>query len=166
MPFRFLSLAVLFVTLAACTASPHAPARDPAPTVQDQPQRLAPCAEGRAPYPAEVRYSDPLLARLGEVPPVSTSDFGEVIDGIAYPQPMPTYPIEAAIAGEEGACLVYFDLSMSGHPVNVAAACTSEAFTDAAETALRQSRFPPAMENGEPVRRERMVYPLTFCQMR
>lgn len=153
MPFKFMSLTVIFLALAACTASAQAPAR------------LAACLEGRAPYPEEITYPAPLMERLGEVPAITSSEFGDVIDGIAFPPPMPTYPIRAAIAGREGACLIYFDLDAAGAPQDVAAACTSAEFIAAAEAAVREARFPPAMIDGAPTPRERMVYPLTFCLM-
>ena len=128
--------------------------------------RILPCSEGRAPRLDEVSYTIALLDRLGSAPQEKISEFSEVIDGIAYPPPQPRYPMEAAIAGEEGGCRVHFNLTAEGRTDVLGAACSDPVFVKAAEAAAAKARFPPALVNGAPAPRDDLVYPLTFCTMR
>tara|TARA_Y100000052_G_scaffold26925_1_gene33025 strand:+ start:11180 stop:11698 length:519 start_codon:yes stop_codon:yes gene_type:complete len=76
--------------------------------------------------------------------------------------PRPNYPKEAAMAGVEGRCDIYFDLSADGVPTNIASACTNGVFTRDAQTAVRAMRVKPYTFEGEPVLVPGIMYPMTF----
>jgi len=162
MRIAFLAAVSGAMAVSACaTQQPGAPVEPMGDTL-----RILPCSQGRAPRLDEVSYTMALLDRLGSVPQEEISEFSEVIDGIAYPPPQPTYPIEAAIAGREGACRVHFNLTAEGRTAVLGAACSDPVFVDAAEAAVAEARFPPAIVDGAPAPRDDLVYPLTFCTMR
>lgn len=162
MPNAAWTIGLIALALPACTTLTDTTI----PAVQQDSLTIAACEEGRPPRTDEVSYSQALLARMDGVPVGDISEFSEVIDGIAFPPPQPVYPIEAAIKGREGACLVYFDQTAEGRAESIEAACTRPEFASAAEAAVAEARFPPAMVGGAPSARPGMVYPITFCQMR
>lgn len=76
--------------------------------------------------------------------------------------PTPSYPIEAAERGLPGHCDVQFDVDEHGVPENILPRCTHPSFCESARTAMRDVRFRPRLENGVPVARPNVVYPLTY----
>ena len=76
--------------------------------------------------------------------------------------PVSNDPVEAAEQDIEGNCDAHFDVDVHGRPYNIRAICTNPIFQSAAEEAVSKVEFPPKIENGHPVERKNVVYPLWF----
>lgn len=77
--------------------------------------------------------------------------------------PTPQYPIELAEKGISAKCKATFNVTITGvvepgFPVD----CTHPGFVDATRSAIGTLRFEPKLEDGQPVRRTGVVYPIEY----
>ena len=96
----------------------------------------------------------------GEIPEFDAPDLGsgdvsfDVSDRDAQPMVRipPQYPPRAAERGEEGSCLMQFDVTPDGTPTNIVALdCTSSLFERSSIRAVERWRYEPRIENGNAV---------------
>jgi len=76
--------------------------------------------------------------------------------------PILTYPRAAIDRELEGTCDVTFDVSLKGQPFNVRPLCTHSVFQCEAKRAIENVSFMPRIEDGQPVERHDVVYPIEF----
>ncbi|WP_300375565.1 energy transducer TonB [Henriciella sp.] len=77
--------------------------------------------------------------------------------------PVPEYPIELAEQGIGAKCKGTFDVSEKGYvEPGVQVDCTHPGFVDATRTAIQTLRFEPKMQDGKPIRRKGVVYPIQY----
>ena len=72
------------------------------------------------------------------------------------------YPTRALERGIEGSCDVSFDVDTRGRPYNVSADCTNSVFKREAERSVGKAEFSPKIQNGKPIERRGVVYPMEF----
>ena len=72
------------------------------------------------------------------------------------------YPVAMIVRGITGECSAKFDVSKTGVPENISADCTHPGFIEETLKSTTTMRFSPKLENGNPVRRKGVVYPLVF----
>lgn len=77
-------------------------------------------------------------------------------------EPVATYPWRALQNGLEGNCSVQFNVDVRGQPYNLQADCTHAIFRAEAIRAVSKTEFVPKLENGRPVERKNVIYPLEF----
>jgi hypothetical protein len=73
----------------------------------------------------------------------------------------PSWPLEAPPPATSN-CLVRFNVSERGKPVNIRAICDDDRFLKSAENALKRAEFIPRMVDGKPVARYNVVQPLEY----
>lgn len=73
----------------------------------------------------------------------------------------PNWPWEAAPPATAN-CLVRFNVSERGKPINIRAICDDDRFLKSAENALKRAEFKPRMVDGKPVVRYNVVQPLEY----
>ena len=76
--------------------------------------------------------------------------------------PRRKYPTRALEKGVEGTCDVAFDVDTRGKPYNIVATCSSSLFKREAERSVSTAEFSPKVQNGQPVERRGVVYPMEF----
>ena len=76
--------------------------------------------------------------------------------------PLLTYPAELAEQGIGAECEATFAVSPAGIPEDITAECTHPGFIEEVINSASTLRFSPKLVDGEPVRREGVVYPLLF----
>ncbi|MEQ8558573.1 MAG: energy transducer TonB [Henriciella sp.] len=77
--------------------------------------------------------------------------------------PVPQYPIELAQQGISSKCKATFDVSKEGFvETGIEVECAHPGFVEATRTAIETLRFEPKMEDGQPVRRTGVVYPIEY----
>jgi TonB family protein len=89
---------------------------------------------------------------------------GELVDVIEVARQEPRYPRNAAVAGAEGTALLQYVVNEDGRTedIEVIISIPYRDFGEAGVRAVRRWEFTPAMENGEPIRREGMVIEFNF----
>lgn len=76
--------------------------------------------------------------------------------------PVPTYPTMAAMLGLQGTCSVHFSVDEQGHPFGLVTFCTEPIFCYESKRAVSRVKFEPKYEEGFPVIRTDVVYPLEY----
>jgi TonB family protein len=76
--------------------------------------------------------------------------------------PTPSYPELAARVGMPGRCIVRFDVTSDGLPINIVPHCTYTVFCKSAADAVAQVKFAPKVVGGQRLERVDVVYPLEY----
>lgn len=98
-------------------------------------------------------------------PEITTTSFLVPSDADEAPRVRiePTYPARLLDRGVEGRCVVQFDLTPDGIPVNVRAECTNGGFESASERAVERWRYSPRRVDGMNVARTGMRTTLIYA---
>ena len=65
--------------------------------------------------------------------------------------------------GSRGACEILVDIHPDGTPTDLIVACTHRRYRGNAGHAVKQARFAPAFQNGQPVTKFGAIIPMDFC---
>lgn len=76
--------------------------------------------------------------------------------------PRPDYPAKAGAYGLTGICEVRFSVDVHGNSTSIQAACSHPLFCAPAKSSVARAKFRPKLEEGVPVRRNNIIYPLEF----
>ena len=90
------------------------------------------------------------------------ADGREFRDAKPVKPPAPNFP--AAALSQEGVCSIGFSVERDGHTSNIRVSCSDPLFLSAAQSAAENTLFDPARIDQVPVVRNKVVYPLYFCQ--
>lgn len=74
-----------------------------------------------------------------------------------------TYPQAALNPPTEGICEIKFNLSRRGRASNILSACSSPLFLEAANEAVKLTRFKPVRINGTAAKGVNLTYNMQFC---
>jgi len=121
--------------------------------------RPEPDAEAATPGPPDVVLTSPVdtseVARLSSVPIQFPAAGPRISDGVVEPTLMhkvdPIYPMQARTQHLSGKVLLSATISNDGSITNVSVLSGSPTLAPAAESAVRQWRYRPAMLNGSPI---------------
>jgi len=87
----------------------------------------------------------------------------QTVDAAPLSPPVVKYPAFAEFFGLTGYCDVRFAISETGLPIQVRPSCTHTVFCEASREAVGAVRFRPKTEDGVPVVRTKVVYPIEFA---
>ena len=115
-----------------------------------EPAAAAPAETAAAPKPKVVRATP---APSAAPPPAPAAPVGETRDVRAVTTPRPAYPAAAARNRQDGTVEVEFTVAADGSVQNakVLSATPPRIFDSAALSAIKNAKFEPRLENGQPV---------------
>jgi hypothetical protein len=92
----------------------------------------------------------------------ATPGIAEDLDAAPINAPLVTYPTDLAEQGISAECKAILDVSSEGLPINVTAECTHPGFVEVTIASAKTLRFDPKIQDGKPVKRTGVVYPIVF----
>lgn len=134
--------------VAALAAQKQAPGAGTPTTAE--PAAATPAETAAAPQPKVTR---PSPAASAAPPPAAAAPVGETRDVRAVTPPRPAYPAAAARNRQDGTVEVEFTVAADGSVQNakVLSATPVRIFDSAALSAIKNAKFEPRLENGQPV---------------
>lgn len=107
-------------------------------------------------------FGAPVMGALAAMLIFSTPSVADNTQPIAPPTVY--YPQDMASQGISGECRAKFNVSKSGEvETGFDVICTTPGFENAVRSAVETLKFEPKLIDGEPVRREGVVYPINFA---